>query len=195
MKNQDLKSQEIASAKVKYKEIGTVSLLIFLDQIIKVYIYLNYMGKDVDIIENILAFYPIFNKDYSWLNSLFNLGIGMVPHVIFLCFLLVVIILFYDFLKTKKNIRKWLYLPFLALISGNICSLIDKVVWGGSLDYIYLKGFFIFDLKDVYVSIFEVSILLFLIIEYKRFKNFDDKKLLKDFLGFIKEKYIVKHEL
>lgn len=173
------------------KDFIIVSLLVVLDQIIKVYIYLNHLDKNVDIIKNILAFYPKFNKDYSWVNSLFQFGIGLVPHIIFSCLVLLAVMLFYDFLKTKKKMDKMMHAAFLLIISGAVCSLTDKVVWGGSLDYMYLKGFFIFDLKDVYVGAFEV---LIIITAVRKLKNVDEKKLVKEFAGFLKEKYLGRKE-
>lgn len=69
-------------------------------------------------------------------------------------------------------------------------SLIDKVAWGGSLDYILLKGFFIFDLKDLYISTFEVMILVGLIINYKAFGSVNEKLIYKEFKAYIKVKYL-----
>ena len=46
-------------------------------------------------------------------------------------------------------------------LAGCLCSLIDKIFWGGSLDFLQIPGFFIFDGKDAYLTLSEV---LFVII-------------------------------
>ena len=50
-------------------------------------------------------------------------------------------------------------IPTVLLILGlstGFRKLIDDIFWGGSLDYIQLFDWFIFDLKDVYFTIFAV---------------------------------------
>jgi hypothetical protein len=71
---------------------------------------------------------------------------------------------------------------FIFVFSGAMCSLIDKVFWNGSLDYIELKGFFTFDLKDVYVNVSIGLLLFFMIKGNKKIKSIlEDKTLMKGF--------------
>lgn len=37
--------------------------------------------------------------------------------------------------------------------AGIVCVFIDTAFLGGSLDYVYLKPLYIFDLKDVYLNV------------------------------------------
>lgn len=148
------------------------------------------MEKNIDILKGFLEFYPLFNRDFSWINSLFQCGIGLLSHIIISVITLIGLIITYDFIKTKKQISNTLDLAFVFIISGAICSLIDKVFWGGSLDYIYLVRFFVFDLKDVYVTAFEILLILSIIKGFKRFKNMDEKKLSKELWAFVKVKYL-----
>lgn len=166
-----------------------VSMLFIMDQVIKLYIYLNHMEKDIDIIKGFLMFRPKFNRDFSWINSLFQFGIGLTAHIIISAIVLLGLIFTYDFIKTKKHINNTLNLAFVFIISGAICSLIDKLIWGGSLDYIYLVGFFIFDLKDVYISVFEVLLILSIVRSFNRFKKLDEKRILRELWIFVKCKY------
>lgn len=174
----------------KRRDYLYVSLLVIIDQIIKLYIYNNSMDSKFGIIEGYVEFYPMFNRDYSWINSLFQLGIGLLPHIIFSAIVSIGLILVYDFVKTNKQLSNPLNLTFIIIISASICSLIDKIFWGGSLDYIYLVGFFIFDLKDVYVSVFEILLIIYTIKNYKRIKSMDEKKLFKEYWSFVKKKYL-----
>ena len=47
---------------------------------------------------------------------------------------------------------KLLNISISFVIAGIICSFIDVVFWGGSLDFIGLFDWFIFDMKDVWLN-------------------------------------------
>ena len=79
---------------------------------------------------------------------------------------------------------------FVFIFAGALCSFIDKVFYGGSLDFIGISDLFIADLKDIYINI---GLLFFIMSCYKSgffneeettFK--DDIKAIKDFFKFIK---------
>ncbi len=153
----------------------TVFILVSLDQILKIVVKNYFMDSEFDIIKNILSIQPSFIRAHSWLNSLFDLKIGMTVYVICIIIVLVVSFFIYGFLKKKKADNLPIELMFLFFYSGTICSLIDKIFWRGSLDYIFLKGFFIFDLKDVYLSLFEISLIVGVIINFKDLNKFQFK--------------------
>lgn len=50
----------------------------------------------------------------------------------------------------------WVKIIMICGISGCLCSLIDKLFWGGSLDFLQIPTLFIFDLKDCYLTVAEV---------------------------------------
>ena len=102
----------------------------------------------------VLYFEPMFNKQYSWFNSLFQLGIGRGVHIVFSLIVTALIYLFYSYLSNRAEVTKLVNVMFVFLFSGAVCSLIDKIFWDGSLDYISVKGLFTFDLKDVYLKYF-----------------------------------------
>jgi signal peptidase II len=97
-------------------------------------------------------------------------------------------IILYTFISRKYDLNPFEESIFIFLFSGSLCSLIDKIVWGGSLDYILLEGFFTFDLKDVYLTIFEILIIACIIFNYKGLRKFDEKKFLHELKSYIKEK-------
>jgi signal peptidase II len=74
---------------------------------------------------------------------------------------------YYSFNWSRYKSLPGLYLIF--TLSGASCSLIDVVFWGGSIDYIQLFNWFIFDLKDVYLSLGSVCVFLYLIVYYKQY--------------------------
>ena len=45
--------------------------------------------------------------------------------------------------------------------------MIDDIFWGGSLDYIQLFDWFIFDLKDVYITSIAMPVAIFFTITYE----------------------------
>lgn len=68
-------------------------------------------------------------------------------------------------------------------ISASICSLVDKIMLGGSLDYILVNGT-VFDLKDVYLSIACVYMIVYAIKNSSSSRSLkDDIMLLKKILG------------
>ena len=44
-------------------------------------------------------------------------------------------------------------MSFLFILSGALCSLIDKIFYGGSLDFIGISNLFIADIKDMYINL------------------------------------------
>lgn len=49
---------------------------------------------------------------------------------------------------------------FVFVSCGAICSLIDKVFYGGSLDFIGISNLFIADIKDLYINLGILFLLL-----------------------------------
>ncbi len=169
-----------------------VIILILIDQAIKIYISVNFLNKNFYFIDHILGFKPHLNTEYSWLNSISNMGIGLKTHIIFTIIIFLVSVAIYDFMKNKYKTGKLENRLFIFLFAGTLCSLIDKVFWGGSLDYIRLEGFFIFDLKDVYITIFEIIVILCIIFNYKGLRKFNEKKFFHEFRNYMKGKYLKK---
>lgn len=159
--------------------------MILLDQGIKLYIHNRHMDKSFNILFDFVRFEPKINTKYSWINSLFDLGIGKAVHVIFAVLVLISLLLVYCFIAKIYKVTKLIEFSFISIISGCICSLIDKLFWNGSLDYIQFKNLFTFDLKDVYISIFEVIVIAMLIFNYKNIRRLDDKKIRYEFRQYI----------
>lgn len=167
-----------------FKKLNTIIifLLILLDQLVKLVIYHYFIGQQYEWI-NPLAFKPTLNDDYSFANSLFQLKIGSEIHVIIIALALIMMISVYKYILSHNSSFKAVNLGFNLLISGSICSMIDKLFWGGSLDYICLKGYFIFDLKDFYITLAEIILVVLVIVKRQFIIDFR----LGDLLRFIKK--------
>lgn len=171
----------------RFRFVGLIGLLILIDQGIKLYIKHFLFDKNFNIVSDLVQFRPKLNDKYSWINSMLKLGISKTVHIISAIITILLIYIIYKFITTMYNRGRMIYIIFVFILSGSVCSIIDKIFWGGSLDYIYLKGLFIFDLKDVYLTIFEIGAISMLIINFKEFSKISNRKLFSDFKQFVKQ--------
>jgi signal peptidase II len=162
----------------------SVLILVTIEQVIKIVINNNFLHKKFPILPGFLYFEPMFNRQYSWLNSLFQLGVSKWIHIAFGLILIILLYLFYRYLNYQFGTIKIINIMFAFIFSGAMCSLIDKVFWNGSLDYILVNGFFTFDLKDVYINIFSGLVILSLLFKSKVLNEIDDN-IVKDFTKYI----------
>lgn len=161
-----------------------IPLLIAIDQTIKLLIF-HFFMMEMPLIPPLFYFKPIFNRNYSWLNSMLELGISRSVHIVFTALLLLFIFTLYLFVLKRYSSPRLCQGGFLFLISGASCSLIDKIFWNGSLDYIYLNGFFTFDLKDLFLNIAIILFLIFLLTNWKKAEQFDEKNFFKEYFSFL----------
>lgn len=166
-----------------------IIILIIIDQSLKIIIKEKYQQREFYFISNILGFKPYKNREYSWINSLGDFGIGLVAHIVMIILIFLGSLFIFDFIKYKYRVGRLEKILYIFLFAGILCSFLDKVVWGGSLDYIWLKHFFIFDLKDVYLTVFEILVILCFIIHYNEIKKLNEKKMYNDFKDYIKLKF------
>ncbi|MDR3219876.1 MAG: signal peptidase II [Dysgonamonadaceae bacterium] len=172
-----------------------VVLLIIIDQVIKIIIYWYYFDIHVEIVPSLLEFNPIFNDKHSYVSSLiskkFHVNIGLLPHLITFFILQVITFLLYGFFKKLYENTKLIDCVIIFQLAGMICALIGNIVWEkGTLDYIYLKPLFTFDLKDLYINTFAC---LFFIFWYKHRKELKSIKW-KDVIKYLK-KCIVRQQV
>jgi len=158
--------------------------LIALEQGIKLIINSSYLQSNTPILPPWLYFNPMFNRDYSWFNSMLQLGVGRLMHIVITALILSLIFVVYKFLNRRTKTSRLTDAAFGFIFAGAICSFIDKVFWNGSLDYILVEGFFTFDLKDVYINTFNGLLVLMLVIDHRGIRTSDDSQVLKDFLKF-----------
>ena len=168
--------------------IGWIFFLIIIDQIIKIIINTYFLETEFNIIPTILEFKPTFNGHHSWVNSMlynkFQINIGLLPHIILFILIEIIILAIYFFYK--KNIyfhTKLLDIALIFQLTGAICAFIGNLIWEkGTLDYIYLKPLFVFDLKDVYIN---CSVVLFIVFFEKNRNQIKNVKM-RDFFSHVK---------
>lgn len=174
--------------KIQNKKTGiAVLILVTIEQAIKIVINNNFLDKKFPILPPLLYFKPMFNRDYSWFNSMLQLGISKWIHISIVVIMSILIYLFYKYLNKQFGPNKTINIMYAFIFSGAMCSLIDKIFWNGSLDYILVNGFFTFDLKDVYINIFMGLLILALLFKNKVLNQIDDD-IVKDFTKYILRK-------
>ncbi|MGN6710211.1 signal peptidase II [Anaerocolumna jejuensis] len=148
-------------------------LLIALDQLIKAVIWNLAKDKHITLIPGILRFEPFQNTNLNWFASMANVVMPVFIMVIMQLLIAAGIVLFYKYQRYKSaKVNLWLGMGFCLALAGVGCSFIDVVFWGGSLDYIGLLDWFIFDMKDVFLNAGWISLVLwFYSKDYKASEN------------------------
>lgn len=132
---------------------GPVLALTALDQGMKIWITRRCPGASVTLLSGRLRFQPVVNRDLSWAGQFVpwlrekKTAIGLN--------LLALAIIWNKWRQIRRRAggspgplsRAGAALSF----SAGLCSLLDKSLWGGSLDYLQVPGIGTLDLKDAYL--------------------------------------------
>lgn len=128
-------------------------LLLLMDQGTKIIIKLFFFNTNKTLLPKMLSFNPLINTDGSWLNARFDTSVSF-PILIFINTIALFLLLeFFRFLRSKGLKDFWSELTFIFLFIGALCSLIDKIFYGGSLDFIGISDLFVADIKDIYINL------------------------------------------
>lgn len=165
-----------------------VALLMALDQGAKLFISAHFaMDQALPILPPVLYFCPTLNTSYTWVSSMLDISLSKWIYIAMVALLLVLILLFYRYLQNSLAKNNTVNALFAFLFAGAACSLIDKLFWNGSLDFIQLRPLFTFDTKDVYVSVFIGLLLLFLVLGNPVLKQVGSRSVLQGFLKPLKK--------
>lgn len=166
--------------------------LIAIDQGAKIIIKFFFFDNHFDFIKNFLSFYPIINTNGSWLNARFGTGISFSLLIFINLFALFFILELYRY-STKDSKNFWKDSSFTFILAGALCSLIDKLFYGGSLDFIGIGTLFIADFKDIFINL---GLYLFIIMLYSDgyFSSTEDSTISDDFKGIKKFLRFVKYD-
>jgi len=132
--------------------------LVFIDQIIKRVIAHTCFQSRIPIMGEWVQFMPVVNRKMSWAGNFIPLFSQRSFTILFNILSLFISVNVFCYLNAHKSwgSHKKLYIGFVMFWAGAIASILDRVLWGGSLDYIYLQHLFVFDLKDCYITITEI---------------------------------------
>lgn len=165
-----------------------------IDQAIKAYLFsLDWASISLPLIEPVFYIEPTHNTLGSYLWVLLGLKEGShLLNIVLFSLIGVLFIEIWRFYVAKKRNSFWINGFIHLFLAGLAANLIDNAFWGGSLDYITIKPFYTFDLKDLFITLCE----LFLITELvdnrllKRFLNMpkdDSKRINREFFDFVKK--------
>ncbi|WP_066714689.1 signal peptidase II [Clostridium sp. Marseille-P299] len=159
------------------KFIFPISILIMIDQVVKIFIKKYLFDIQVVFIEGIIGFYPKINRKQSWAGNYISIFENPIVVNILIIFCIFIIMTGYQFYRSKcKKESLPARLIFIFAMAGCLCSIIDKIFWGGSLDFLVIPGLFIFDLKDCYLTVAEI---LFVYMGIKYNKQINVKEYVK----------------
>ena len=128
-----------------------IALLIVIEVFVKVIIYNYYMNTKLLLLDWI-GFSPFINRNQlSILNREFDLGISISVLIVMNIICITMAFFMYKYC-IKKEVNRYFIYAMQFILVGSINSLIDKIVWRGSLDYLLLFST-LFDLKDMYLFI------------------------------------------
>lgn len=163
----------------------SISVIIFalflVDQFSKIIVATVFKKNNLtslSVIKNYFSITPYINDQGSFIASRFDINAPFILFTILNCLILVLIFFVYRFKLQKKQINSIEQLTFIFLFSGGLCSLIDKLFWGGSLDFLQIHNLFIADIKDIFITFGLGSFVLCNLTS-------DDQIDLKEFFNFI----------
>lgn len=129
-----------------------ILFMIFMDIFIKIIIDNFFIGKKLLVNDNI-GFLPFLNEEQL---SIFNNELGADIELNYLIVInligIIAVICVRNRLKKEKEWSTGYDMGTIMVLVGTICSLIDKIFWKGSLDYILLFSNIV-DLKDIYMFV------------------------------------------
>lgn len=172
------KEQKEALAIERFKPfILPILALTLIDQIVKVVISISFMQYDFDIVPHLLRFNPKLNVNLSYVGNFID-AFSNLYFMIFLNILVIFVLLSGYMLYKAKGKQNALASNLIMTcgMAGSICSLIDKLFWGGSLDFLQIPGMFIFDLKDCYLT---VAVVVFVIVSILHGKEISVKEYVR----------------
>lgn len=118
-----------------------VALLVLIDQMVKIVISKVFMKYEFDIIAKVLRFNPELNTRLSYAGNFFELLSSPFVTILLNVFVLFLFLSGYMLYQAKRaHTSFWVKMIMICGISGCLCSLIDKVFWGGSLDFLQIKN-------------------------------------------------------
>ena len=139
--------------------------LVVIEQVIKLLISRYFAGDDLVLIPGALYFSPVQNTHMNWFGSLAGIQMPVFIMVIMEVVIFILVLLAHRYFSCLTKNESRLPAVFATISMAAItCAFIDNVFWGGSLDYIGLFNWFVFDLKDVYI---DIGLILFVALSFR----------------------------
>ena len=166
---------------------------VLVDQAIKTYLFsLEWDRISIPLIQPVFYIEPTQNTLGSYLWVLLKLKQG--SHLLNIILFSLVGIVFFEvwrFYVARKRNSFWINGFIHLFLAGLFANVIDNAFWGGSLDYITIKPFYTFDLKDLYITLCELFLLTELLDNRLLKRLFqmpreESRRLNREFIRFVK---------
>lgn len=119
------------------------------------------MDSEFDIIRKILRFSPVQNTNLSYGGNFISILSNLWIMVLFNILVILLFVSGYSFYMTKRQHTSCsVKVVIIFGMAGTLCSLLDKILWDGSLDFLQMSNFFTFDLKDCYLTVAEITFVI-----------------------------------
>lgn len=135
--------------------------LIAIDQGAKLLVFHFLQNKKFFIIGDFLKLKIVV--DHSTTSAFSLMGIVFPPFVnVGIKIGILLFILWFCFYCRKKfgTNTAW-HIASITIVSGTICSVMDSAIWRGTLDFIDIASSFAYDLKDIYLDIGCISLVVY----------------------------------
>lgn len=141
------------------------------------------MQDEFSIINDLLRFNPKQNTNLSWLGNFVDIFSSPLLTIGFNILAIYIFISGYLLYRAKtRQTRFSIKVILICGLASCLCSLIDKLFWGGSLDFLQIPNFFIFDMKDCYLAIAVVAFVIIGILHCEEIT-------VKEYLYFCRNKF------
>ena len=163
------------------------------DQGIKIYFFsLDWETISIPLIQPVFYIEPTQNTlgSYLWVLLGLKKGSHLVNIILFSAIGMVFVEIWRFYVGRKRN-SFWINGFIHLFLAGLAANLIDNAYWGGSLDYVTIKPFYTFDLKDLYITLCELFFLTELVdnkllLRILNMPRKESRQLNRDFFAFIK---------
>lgn len=132
--------------------VCAIVALVVADQAVKLALVRPLLGISFPFVEGVLAFYPKVNENLTWGGNFIE-PLSL-PAVAIALNVLVIGLYASGYAFYWANVRSARSVPaavFCLGMAGSVCGLLDRTLWGGSLDFLQVAGWFVFDVKDCYL--------------------------------------------
>ena len=155
--------------------LGIIGLL-GVDRFTKYLAQVHLSDRSIPIIGEFLQFRYVLNTGVSF--SLFagNRVVTMLMPVIAMAFFVVLYLYFRNYFKKRneQNMVEIMNLISMLCIVGFVGNYADRIIHGGVIDFISVKGFAVFNVADIYLTVWEIS--FFGLAVYQCIKESREKK-------------------
>ncbi|MGK7393197.1 MAG: signal peptidase II [Candidatus Cyclobacteriaceae bacterium M3_2C_046] len=130
-------------------------ILLSFDQAIKIYLFqTDWQTIQIPLIEPVFYFSPSHNQAGSYFFHLLSFKKDIIwLNILLVSSILLLVISYWHFYREKRPVNFWSSGAIHLILTGIIANLTDSIFHGGSLDFITINPFYVFDLKDTYLTI------------------------------------------